>query len=605
MCGVILVYSKEPLKKEDLKFLELRIKHRGQDNTGICTLADNCFHILKGKFLPEPEFDLGNILAMSVRYATSGGKSYYEWTPSVFSGNINNVNLSDKISANDSTVVLLNGEAQHYWIDNYLNQKGANYKFKASNDTARLAALIQYLTTEKKFSLSQSVKKVLANVKGAYSIIVMKGKKAVAARGMHGTRPLELLITDKSICLSSETQVFDLFDKQYHLHLMNKNPDGTYPYNFGWRRVYPGELIELEEGRGVVFCDTISNKNKVIKKPSYKYPYQCIFDLIYFAHPTGYCFGIPVMKFRGRLGKYLSPIDPVVDDPLENVIISGVPNSGRNAAVGYADEHLYNGHKFKLREVLIAVPNTFRTFIEPNQDSRLKLAYLKYVAASYVVPGKEIVIIDDSLVRSTTARFILSELLAKGARRVHFKLTAPPLRYPCYYGIDMKNDSDFFAKGKTEEQILEGLIEMTNHTLKKCGLEPIASKDNITLEYMKIENLVKCANSFYFEDYMHKKFPLLTEYEIKKISRLAQDTVSLDALINKDKTALQESKEIFAQKIFESEIKPTSLPYNQSIIDRAFEKLTKQRWCLSCFTNKHHTCVKTCKICDKCAKAFK
>ncbi len=583
MCGIIYVHSNKELDDKLIYGLERLIKHRGQDNTGVCSVIDDYFHITKGKSLPLTGFPVKKQLALGVRYATIGADESFNYTPSVFIKDYNDVSLNLVTNKKESLVVFLNGESITNWVDETLN-----YNFNSTNDTSRLTALIHYLSIKE--PLIDSVKKVLSVVPGAYSLIVMKGDDVIIARGKHGIRPLEFFQSNGFTVISSETQVFDLFDKRYNLKLNN------------FRSINPGELLHFNNGE----LNYHSIKSESL--------HQCIFELIYFAHPAGYLFDahIPVMKFRGRLGRKFKDVKSVIKTPDEDLIVSPVPNSGRSAADGNAT--FYNHKK---RECLIPGIKD-RTFISPGQDLRDFLASIKYIPASYVFLrgedlersmylgnslidslkqyGNEIVFIDDSLVRGTTAPHIIANALLKGAKKVHLKLTAPELRFNCFYGIAMKGDEDFFARNKNSDEILNELLIKTNKiiadSLIKAGDDPSivkADNDNVNLEFMTLDNLVRVANSFYVEKLLRQKLPELSNHFNKEFAYYLLERIPYDCLINQQGLTVKD--EIFNQ--LPSDFKEV---INESLFNELFNEAVKQRWCLACF-NGHYPTKQSCSDC--------
>ncbi|HLE06262.1 MAG TPA: hypothetical protein VI790_02835 [Candidatus Nanoarchaeia archaeon] len=241
--------------------------------------------------------------------------------------------------------------------------------------------------------------------------------------------------------------------------------------------------------------------------------HMCIFEKIYYESPNSSSNGVSSIRFRSRLGRYLSPSNYNSN----NVVVVPVPNSGRSAASGYAHKYGY-----KLKEGFIKKPKhtkidnevkiANRTFIA-GEVERKKLADDMYDTVPGVFKngngGKHAILIDDSIVRGTTISRIIIKAFDAGAETVDFKSSAPPLKYPCYGGIDMKKKTDFIAMDKNLDEIYEEVFRLCCKTInekkenglynEKEALRKLSkiNHEHINIEYMTLENLVLCADSFY------------------------------------------------------------------------------------------------------------
>ena len=279
--------------------------------------------------------------------------------------------------------------------------------FNTTSDTET----ISYVITRERLkvsSIEEAVSKAMNSLEGAYSLVLMSSTKLIAARDPHGFRPLcygkmmdgRYVVASESCALSAVGAVFI-------------------------RDVLPGEIVVFSE-ENVVSRKEHCNKEK--RK-------TCIFEFIYFARPDSVIDAISVSLSRCRAGELLAESYPVDAD-----VVIGVPDSGMEAALGYA-----KASKIPYGIGLIKNKYIGRTFISPGQDERLDQVRIKLSPVKNVIEGKRVVLIDDSIVRGTTSKRIVKLLKDAGAKEIHMRISAPPFLHPCYYGTDIDSEENLIA----------------------------------------------------------------------------------------------------------------------------------------------------------------
>jgi amidophosphoribosyltransferase len=259
---------------------------------------------------------------------------------------------------------------------------------------------------------------VMPRLEGAYSTVVMTKRAVVAFRDPHGVRPLSLGKLGDRYCVASESCAFDIIGAE----LM--------------REVQPGELIALTE-RGIETRQVVPAER----------PAHCVFEHIYFSRPDTRLEGRVLQEVRGRMGEILAREAPADAD-----LVISVPDSGNPAATGYARESGLPKDDGLIKNRYVA-----RTFIQPGQELRKHGLRMKFNPLPEIVSGKRVVVVDDSIVRGNTTRQIVGMLRDAGAREVHLRITAPPIRHPCHYGVDMSTREEMIAHGRSVEEIAREL----------------------------------------------------------------------------------------------------------------------------------------------------
>src|SRR4051812_23726072 len=280
---------------------------------------------------------------------------------------------------------------------------------------------------------------VLKHLQGAYSLLFLFPNRIEAARDPWGIRPLVLgQLPDGHYCVASETCAFDAIGAQYV------------------REIEPGEIVRIDD-HGLT--------SRMFDKPADEMAH-CCFEHVYFANPASKVFGQTVHIVREALGRQLAREAPAPAD-----YVMPMPDSGRSAALGYAKES-----KIPFEEGI--VPNRFvgRTFILPHQGQRDRAVAMKLNIIPDVVANKRIILVEDSVVRGTTTRSKMRALRHAGAKEIHLRVSCPPIRHPCFYGIDFPTTSELIAHERTVDQIRDFLEVDTLAYLSLDGMLSCAAK---------------------------------------------------------------------------------------------------------------------------------
>lgn len=388
MCGVFGIRGHP--EAANITYLGLHaLQHRGQETAGIATTDPEGTTMLRhiGPGLVADVFNAERLAALSgtvavghVRYATAGGSAIENAQPLVARGARGTLALAHNGN-------LVNAEA----LRQTLELSGAI--FSSPGDTEVIAHLLARAQSN---DFATRLTEALAQVEGAYALVLAHQGRLFAVRDPNGFRPLVLGRLGDAPVVSSESCALDLIEARYD------------------RAVEPGEIVQIDDA-GV---RTVSQLTPT--------PRQCVFEHIYFARPNSTVFGQDVYQARYRLGAELASESPAPAD-----IVIPVPDSGVAAALGYAETAA-----LPFRHGLLRSHYVGRTFIEPEHAIRNFGVKLKLSAVRSVLDKKRVVVVDDSIVRGTTSRKIVKILRDAGAREVHVRIAAPPTKHPCYYGID-------------------------------------------------------------------------------------------------------------------------------------------------------------------------
>jgi amidophosphoribosyltransferase len=446
-CGIFGVWAPgEEVAK--LTFYGLyALQHRGQESAGIAASDGERIFVYKDMGLVSQVFtesDLetltGKLAIGHARYSTTGGSTWANAQPTLRStnsgtlalahnGNLTNTgDLAERVQKNTS--------------------KSAD-KERATTDTEIMTALI---ASEHGDSVEASALAVLPTLEGAFSLVFMDETTLYAARDRHGIRPLVIGKLERGWVVASETAALDIVGASFV------------------REVEAGEFIAIDE-------DGLRSHNWAVAEPR-----GCLFEYVYLARPDTTIAGRGVYATRVAIGERLAKEFPADAD-----LVIPVPESGTPAAIGFAKESgIPYGSGF--------VKNSYvgRTFIQPSQTIRQLGIRLKLNPLRDVVAGKRIVVVDDSIVRGNTQRAIVRMLREAGAREIHVRISSPPVKWPCFYGIDFASRAELIAAGLEIEEIrrsigadslgyvsLEGLVEATtlaeDKLCKACfdGVYPI------------------------------------------------------------------------------------------------------------------------------------
>ncbi|HIQ48975.1 MAG TPA: amidophosphoribosyltransferase [Aquifex aeolicus] len=440
MCGIAGVFN-SPYASEYVFFMIYSLQHRGQESVGISSSDGSDIYTVKktGRVLEAiKQEDLeklkGNIAIAHVRYSTAGNAGGVNAQPIV------------KETPLGKVAVVHNGNLVNFLsLRKELENKGINFEY--NSDTELFLALLEEGKTfvPKNLEIHPRDKEVLpyilyvlSRVKGAYSLLFLFKDRLIAVRDPYGFRPLVIGRKDKAILFASESCAFDILEADF------------------WREVAPGEVLILDE-EGIRSYRILNNSERKAK---------CIFEFVYFARPDSYIFEEWVYNVRKEMGKQLAREDNVEAD-----VVIPVPDSGIVPALGYAEEK-----NIPFEYGLIRNHYVGRSFIEPTPELRNLRVLMKLSPNRSVLKGKRIVVIDDSLVRGTTSKRIVSMLRRAGVKEIHMRIASPPVVGPCYYGIDTPTKEELIANRMPIEDIA-----------KFIGVD--------SLKYLSLEGLQRCVKS--------------------------------------------------------------------------------------------------------------
>ena len=412
------------------------LQHRGQEGAGIVSTDKSYLKPLKGEGMVSEVFSPEKIEAIAgtgaiahVRYATAGGSGLENVQPLLFNSTTGSLAISHNGNLVNATE-----------LKSHLERQGSI--FQTTSDTEVLAHLIKrsgYATFE------EQAKSALALLKGAFACVILKEEAMYVALDPNGLRPLSLGKLGDAWVVASETCAFDIIGAEFV------------------RSVEPGEfLVITDEG---------------LRAERFAYPKErsiCTMEYVYFSRPDSDIDGINVHAARKRLGKQLAKEIRIDAD-----VVTGVPDSSISAAIGFSEE---SGIPYELG--LIKNRYVGRTFIQPSQDLREQGVKMKLSPVRQVVKGKRVIMVDDSIVRGTTSRRIVTLLKEAGATEVHVVISSPPIKSPCFYGIDISTSGELIAANNSIEEMreiigadslsflsLEGMVQNIGRTDpgKNCG----------------------------------------------------------------------------------------------------------------------------------------
>jgi amidophosphoribosyltransferase len=420
-CGVFGVYAPEHDVSRLAFFALYALQHRGQESAGIATCQDGHIMTLRDLGLVNQVFDEQKLRALSgdmalghVRYSTTGSSAWENAQP-VYRSDGRELALAH--NGNLINAVELHSE---------LRSRGV--AFRSTSDSEIIAAL---LSTHPARTIEEAVADVMPRLEGAFSTVVMTKHAMVAFRDPHGIRPLSLGQIGDRYCVASESCAFDIIGARL------------------LREIEPGELVSLTDG-GLEVRQVVKGARRA----------SCLFEHIYFARPDSRLEGNVLQVSRGRMGELLWHEAPVDAD-----LVIPVPDSGNAAARGVA-----RASGLPTDDGFVKNRYVQRTFIQPGQELRKHGLRLKFNPIPEVVAGKRLVVVDDSIVRGNTTRQIVAMLRDAGAKEVHLRISAPPIKHPCHYGIDMSTREEMIAHGRTVEQVAAELGADSVHYLSLEGV---------------------------------------------------------------------------------------------------------------------------------------
>ncbi|WP_042352024.1 amidophosphoribosyltransferase [Bacillus massiliigorillae] len=426
-CGVIGIWGHSDAAQITYYGLH-SLQHRGQEGAGMVLTDGEKLIGVKGEglvtevFSQEKMKDVHGIGSIGhVRYATAGGGGIENVQPLLFHFQNESMGLAHNGNLVNATQLKAQLEAQ-------------GSIFQTTSDTEVVAHLIR---RSGPMSLKDRVKNALSLVKGAYAFLVMGEKEMIVARDPHGLRPLSLAKLGDGYVVASETCAIDIVGATFI------------------RDIEPGEMLIISD-EGV----------KAERFASSHTHAMCAMEYVYFSRPDSDIDGINVHTARKNMGKKLA-MEALIDAD----VVTGVPDSSISAAIGYAEAA---GIPYEMG--LVKNRYVGRTFIQPSQSLREQGVKMKLSPVRGVVEGKRVIMVDDSIVRGTTSKRIVRLLKEAGATEVHVVISSPPIKNPCFYGIDTSTREELIASDKSVDEIRE-LIEADSLTfLSETGMvEAISS----------------------------------------------------------------------------------------------------------------------------------
>jgi amidophosphoribosyltransferase len=435
-CGVFGLYAPGHEVSRLSYFALFALQHRGQESAGIAA-ADRGGHIMTRRELGLvsqvfSENDLrtlaGELAIGHVRYSTTGSNAWENSQPVQRSEGTDGSRREVALAHNGN---LINAVELH----DELIERGVT--FSSTSDSEIIAALIATHPAER---VEDAIADVLPRLRGAFSIVAMTKDRVVAFRDPHGLRPLAIGALEPGpedpdgavrYCVASESCAFDIIGAQL------------------LRDVEPGEMVTLgEEGL----------ESRMVA-PGGRRAF-CLFEYIYFARPDSRMNDQVLQVARGRMGEILWREAPVEAD-----LVIAVPDSGNPAARGLARAAGLPQDDGFVKNRYVA-----RTFIQPGQELRKHGLRMKFNPLPEVVAGKRLIVVDDSIVRGNTTRQIVQMLRDAGAAEIHMRISAPPIKHPCHYGIDMSTREEMIAHDRTTEEIAAELECDSLHYLSLAGV---------------------------------------------------------------------------------------------------------------------------------------
>ena len=430
-CGIFGIFG-DPDAVQKTYFGLHSLQHRGQESAGIASSDGEYIHCYTGMGHVSRVFRAGrgilerlnNPIAIGhVRYSTTGSTTPMNAQP--FLSEFSRGQVAVAHNGNLINASLLRDEYEAY-----------GHIFKSSNDTE---IIVHLMAKPSHVTKPDPLGHVLNHLQGAYSLLFLFPDRIEAARDPYGIRPLCLGKTKDGVyCAASESCAFDTIEAEYI------------------RDVEPGEIVTLDKD---------GMHSRFFITPGTIVPAHCIFEHVYFAKQSSTIFGENVHEVRKESGRQLAREHPVEAD-----VVIPVPDSGTSAAVGYSSE---SGIPFDMG--FVRSHYIGRTFISPTQSMRDLGVKLKLTVVKEVVKDKRVIVIDDSVVRGTTTKGKMRTLRQAGAKEVHLRVACPPIKHPCFYGVDFPTREELLANRRTIEQIRD-FLEVDS------------------VGYISLEGLLRCAS---------------------------------------------------------------------------------------------------------------
>ena len=424
-CGVFGVWAPGEDVSKLSYFGLFALQHRGQEGAGIAVGDHDNIVVFKDTGLVSQVFDesvldalQGDVAIGHTRYSTAGGNSWDNVQP-MFRTSPNGTDVALAHNGNLTNYQELQAEAIRRKLIPADGVQGQG----SSSDTAVVSALLADGIRDEQ-SLFDAALDLLPRLKGAFCFMVTDGDTLYAARDPHGVRPLSLGRLERGWVVASETCALDIVGASFV------------------RDIEPGELVAIDA--------TGIRSERFAEAPRQA---RCVFEYVYVARPDSVLDGQTVNASRVEIGRRLARVNPVEGD-----LVMPVPESGTPAAIGYAEE---SGIPFK--QGLMKNAYVGRTFIQPSDTLRQLGLRLKLNPVRAVIEGKRLIVVDDSIVRGNTQRKLIRMLHEAGAAEVHVRIASPPVKWPCFYGIDFASPGELIAnhgRGGTDEDVAESIRTM-------------------------------------------------------------------------------------------------------------------------------------------------
>jgi amidophosphoribosyltransferase len=436
------------------------LQHRGQESAGIAVARNQSIDEHKGMGLVCDVFDMDTLEQLAgscaighVRYSTTGSSVLANAQPFV----VRHRNKSYAVAHNGNLV-------NAHILKNELEQSGSIFQTTMDSEV-----FLHLFVKNLQAGFEQALVETVAKLEGAFSFVVLTSRgEVIGIKDPHGFRPLGLGKLNGNYVLASESCAFDLVEAEFV------------------RELNPGEII-------IIGPDGL----KSIQTPAAPHGAFCIFEFIYFARPDSTIYGKNVYLTRKAHGRRLAQ-----EAPAEADLVMPFPDSGTYAALGYSEE---SGIPFEMG--MIRNHYVGRTFIQPTQSMRDFSVRIKLNPVKELLKGKDIVIIEDSIIRGTTTKTRVKALRELGVKRIHMRVSGPPHRYPCHYGIDFSTRGELIAASKSVEELrdylgldslhylsIEGLLSSTGiedpekHFCKACfdGCYPVHFDSDLSKDCLEI-----------------------------------------------------------------------------------------------------------------------
>ena len=457
-CGVFGIHQHADAAK--LAYFGLyALQHRGQESAGIAVARDKEIVTHKGMGLVSDVFTMDHLEQLGsgsavghVRYSTTGGSILSNAQPFL----AHHRNKSYAVAHNGNIV-------NAHRLKEELEEEGSIFQTTMDSEI-----LIHLLAKNFKHGFKRALVEAASRLQGAISFVLLTGKgEVVGIKDPNGFRPLCLGRLNGSYVLASETCALDLIEAEFI------------------RELDPGEIVVINHD-GVESIKPSASVNRAF----------CIFEYIYFSRPDSTIFGKNVYLMRKAHGRRLA-----LESPVDADIVMPFPDSGTYAALGYAEES-----RIPFETAMIRNHYVGRTFIQPTQSMRDFGVRIKLNPIKEVLKGKDVIIVEDSIIRGTTARIRVKALRKLGVKRVHLRVSGPPHQFPCHYGIDFSTRGELIAANKSLDELrdflgldslaylsLEGLLESTgvedpeNNFCKACfdGCYPVEFDEGLSKDWLE------------------------------------------------------------------------------------------------------------------------